>query len=612
MKHMKIPADKPMVGITDEMQREVNIDLQGIIQRGMSRPQNPDERALGQFAKSYLSPDSKTEALKTLKTLLNDVGCMKTVEDLSKYIGTQAYTLTHNVFILYDGPEETNSSHWRFHISNGKLGLPDAAYYKGDVHGGKQFYNAYKHALEQIGKQLGYVGFGQFAEMEAAYAKYIENGDVEDSKIYNGAELARAYPAIYWDKVFAAYELEEAEWKHMRFIVDAPTWLRHVNSMFRTYTIDEWRLLMRVKLILSFGKFLPKSYTDAIDTVFFDLVGLQKHPKTPIYERLLRHVKGVLNLELSRAYKRTIESAEFRTEIREFVVSILGAAERRLRAAPWMQARTKATAIDKLRKLHLGVLYPTQGVNYTPPPLGKNIIENMLTLGRAESQKMLRDVRKKTTGEIWDNPVFVVNAFYMPMGNRLILPAAIVNPPFYDRKYGPGKKYGALGCVIGHEITHGFDDRGKDFDAHGNRRNWWSAADNRAYNKRTAAMEKMYNKERLLGRHIDGEMTLSENISDLGGMAVALDALKFELDKAKVSDEARLRELREFFMAYATSWREKKRVEKARLNLVVDVHSPAKYRVNNIVRHFQEWYDAFDVRAGDALYLDPDKRIVIF
>lgn len=609
---MKIPADKPAVAITDEMQREVNIDLQALIRRGITRPQNPDERALGQFAKSYLARDSKTQALATLKTMLNDVGCMKTAEDLSKYIGTQAYTLTHSVFILYDGPEETNSSHWRFHISNGNLGLPDAAYYKGDVHGGKQFYNAYKHALEYIGKQLGYVGLGQFAELEAAYAKYIEKGQEEDSKIYNGAELARAYPAIYWNKVLGAYGLEEIEWKHMRFIVDAPSWLRHVNHMFRTYTIDEWRVIMRVKLILGFGKYLPKSYTDEIDSVFFDLVGLQKHPITPTNERLLQHVKGVLNLELSRAYKRTIESAEFRAEIREFVVSILDAAERRLRAAPWMQARTKATAIDKLRKLHLGVLYPTQGINYTPPLLGENIIENILTLGRTESQKMLRDVRKKTTGEIWDNPVFLVNAFYMPMGNRLILPAAIVSPPFYDRKGGLGQKYGALGCVIGHEITHGFDDHGKDFDAHGNRRNWWSAADNRAYNKHTTVLEKLYNKERLLGQHIDGEMTLSENIADLGGMAVALDALKFELDKAKVSDELRRRELREFFMAYATSWREKKRVEKARMNLVVDVHAPAKYRVNNIVRHFQEWYDAFDVRDGDGLYLDPQERITIF
>lgn len=211
-----------------------------------------------------------------------------------------------------------------------------------------------------------------------------------------------------------------------------------------------------------------------------------------------------------------------------------------------------------------------------------------------------------------DNPVFMVNAFYIPAGNRFVLPAAIVSPPFYDSKNGPGRNYGALGCVIGHEITHAFDDNGKDYDADGNKRNWWLPADNRAYNKRTRALEELYNKERLLGKRLDGEQTLSENIADLGGLAIALDALKFELDKAGVSDEVRQHEVREFFLGYATSWREKKRTAKEKMNLVVDVHSPPKYRVNNIVRHFQEWYDAFDVREGDALYLDPKERITIF
>lgn len=612
LKHIKIPADRPAVAITDEMQREVNTDLQTLIQRSITRPKNADERAIGQFAKSYLSPDSKKVALVMLKTMLNDIGCMKTTEDVSKYMGQQLYTGVPSIFTIYDGPEEKDASHWRFHISNGDLGLPDIAYYKGEILGGKRFYNAYKTELEQLGVQLGYAGLGEFAELESVYAKYIDDADNDDSKVYSGAELARAYSAIDWVKIWGAYGLDVSEWKQMQFIVDAPSWLRHVNHMFHTYTIDTWRIWMRAKHMLFFGKLLPELYTSGMNSVFFDLVGLQKHTKIPVREQLLRMVKGFMNLELSRAYKRTIESSVFRDEVHEFIETVLVAAERRLRATTWMRPATKSTAIDKLRKLHLGVLYPMKGIDYTPPNLGSNMMENMLTLGRAESQKMLRDVRKKTTGEMWDNPVFMVNAFYIPMGNRFVLPAAIVAPPFYDRKGSLGQKYGGLGCTVGHEITHAFDERGKEYDARGNMRNWWLAADNRAYNKRTLALEKLYNKERLLGRHIDGAQTLSENIADLGGMAIALDALMFELDKAKVSDEVRTRELRDFFIGYATSWREKLRREKQYLNLVVDVHSPAKYRVNNIVRHFQEWYDAFDVRDGDELYLAPKDRITIF
>ncbi len=612
LKHMKIPSDRAAVAIVDEMQREVDIDLQALIQRAMTRPRNADEVAIGQFAKSYLAPDRKDAALTTLKTLLNDIGCMKNTNDVSAYVGQQLYSTIATVFRIYDGPEDKNSSHWRFHISNGHLVLPDIAYYKGGVTGGKQMYNAYKEALETFGTQLGYAGLGEFAELEAKYAKYIDEGYDDDSKVYSGAQLQRAYSAIDWSAIWGAYGLKELEWKAMQFVVDSHTWLGHVNHMFRTYTIDTWRLFMRAKHILYFGKYLHKSYTQAMDSVFFSLVGLERNTKLPRERELLNVITTFLNLELSRAYKKTIESSEFHDELREFVDHILNAAERRIRAVSWLRPATKQTAIEKLRKLQLGILYPMKNINYVPPKLGKDLLTNIVTLGHADSQKMLRDVRKKKTGQIWDNPVFSVNAFYIPTGNRFVLPAAIVSPPFYDRKSGPGRKYGALGCVIGHEITHAFDDNGKDYDAHGNKRNWWLPADNRAYNKRTRALEELYSKEKVLGRRLDGEQTLSENIADLGGLAISLDALKFELDKAAVSDEVRQRELREFFLGYATSWREKKRVAKEQLNLVVDVHSPAKYRVNNIVRHFQEWYDVFDVREGDALYLAPNKRIIIF
>lgn len=401
LKHMKIPKDRAAMGIVDEMQREVDSDLQALIRRSMVRPRNADEETIGQFAKSYLAPERKTDALETLKTLLNDIGCMKNTEDVSAYIGEHVYSFVPSVFYIYGGPEDKDSSHWRFHISNGHLGLPDLAYYKGDVEGGKQMYNAYKEALETIGTQLGYAGLGEFAELEAKYAKCIDDGYDDDSKVYSGAELLRAYSAIGWGSIWGAYGLKDSEWKQMQFVVDSPSWLRHVNHMFRTYEIDNWRLFMRTKHILYFCKYLPQSYAQIMDAVFFSLVGLQKRTQVPRERELLKVVSLNLNLELSRAYKKTIESPKFRTELREFVNHILDAAERRLRAVTWLRPTTKATAIDKLRRLQLGILYPTKNIDYVPPKLGKNILTNILTLGHAESQKILRDVRKKKTGQIW-------------------------------------------------------------------------------------------------------------------------------------------------------------------------------------------------------------------
>lgn len=597
--------------MTDEVQAIVDSELLVLLRRCVARPQTIEEKALGSFVSTYTAPKSDMGALAHLKDLLNSVGCMNTRDDVCVALGKSLYSKTCTLFSVYDGPEEKHTNHWRFHISNGTLFLPDLAYYKGSVVGGKHHYISYKSALEATGILLGYAGLGEFADYEAEYAVHIESGYDDDTKVYTGKELENAYSAINWSALWGAYGLDDAEWKHMRFVVDAPSWLRHVNHMMRTYTVDQWRTLFRAVHIVCFFSLLPAKYRKELEDVNEALYGLHDSEMGGDM-RLLGLVKQAMALELSRAYKRVVESPTFRNEIRKFVESIQRSAMRRIADLTWMKSATKSTAIEKLQKLHLGVLYPVQAFDYVSPKLGENSLENIIETGRANSKMSLRRVRKKLTSQIWDNPVFMVNAFYLATGNRFVLPAAIVREPFYSRNNSIGANYGALGCVIGHEIIHAFDENGKEYDAHGNLRNWWTPTDNRTFNRQTRALEKLYNKDRLLGRHIDGSQTLSENIADLGGMAIALDALKVQLELQKASTDVRKRELREFFVAYATSWREKARREKQQVNLVVDVHSPAKYRVNNIVRHFQEWYDAFDVRESDDLYLDPRERITIF
>ena len=229
-----------------------------------------------------------------------------------------------------------------------------------------------------------------------------------------------------------------------------------------------------------------------------------------------------------------------------------------------------------------GILYPDTEYNYAVPELmSDNLLKNIVLLGESKSKQDVKDVQERFTRQTWENPVFMVNAFYMSAGNQLVIPAGIVQWPFYSMDAGmEGWNFGGLGCVIGHEITHAYDTDGKEFDHEGNRRVWWSAQDNRVYNRKTRAIIALYNKAMVEGR--------------------------------RVKDDKRLEELRDFFISYAVSWREKMRREKQLQQLLTDVHAPAIVRVNMVVAHFQEWYDTFEIGPDDKLYIPPEQRIRLF
>jgi predicted metalloendopeptidase len=278
-----------------------------------------------------------------------------------------------------------------------------------------------------------------------------------------------------------------------------------------------------------------------------------------------------------------------------------------------MNPKTRIKAAAKVRNINFGVLYMTQSYNYKTPQLCDNIIMNMQILGKAYVDRAIQIVRDKYSTDLWDEvPVYNVNAYYMSSGNRLFIPAAIANWPFYCSDASIGWNYGALGSVIGHEITHAFDDTGRDFDQYGNRSHWWTEGDTTAYETKTRDIIALYNKSSLYSRNVNGKQTLSENIADLGGVAISLAALKVQLEKQGVTDAERLQIYRDFFQGYATSWREKERKAHCIRELIVDVHSPAIFRVNNIVPHFQEFYDAFAICVSDPMYIPPEKRLRIF
>ena len=292
---------------------------------------------------------------------------------------------------------------------------------------------------------------------------------------------------------------------------------------------------------------------------------------------------------------------------------IIDSAIKRLGTIEWMQPKTRLKAIKKVKSIHMGVAYP----NIMPkdPDVILNpeqFIKNIFLLGNAEFQRDLKNANTKLNPEKWEDAIFEVNAYYYNEGNRLILPAGILKYPFYDQSASDGWNLGGIGATIGHELTHAFDMDGKDYDENGNRNPWWTSDDNKKYNQKTKSIISLYDKTKYFNQYINGTLTLSENISDLGGLALSLMTLKTRLEKRKVNNEVRMKELCEFFISYAVSWRTKEKRKKAMQSLFTDLHSPPIARVNNIVRQFDDWYECFDIKPGNILYTAPEERIRIF
>jgi predicted metalloendopeptidase len=355
---------------------------------------------------------------------------------------------------------------------------------------------------------------------------------------------------------------------------------------------------------------------EPFDNWYFDLYEYrlrgqtEKRPKNILTLHLAKQWLGsslgnvYINNYVSKNIKR--KAIKIANEIKHSAAEVAG-------STSWLEPQTQKKAAAKVKSIYLGVAYPTVIHNDKKIKLHpEKLIENILHLAASDFMNESKKIDSKLTEGEWDDDVFAVNAYYYNEANRLILPAGILQWPFFHEAASDGWNFGGIGASIGHEISHAFDNDGKDYDEHGNKNPWWSKEESAAYQKKTKALVELYSKTKYFGHPLNGYLTLSENIADLGGVDIALAALKAVLKQRKAGPEVVKKELRDFFMSYAVSWRTKEKKAKAMQILFMDVHSPPPARVNNIVCQFDEWYEAFDVKPGEALYKDPQHRIRIF
>jgi putative endopeptidase len=352
-----------------------------------------------------------------------------------------------------------------------------------------------------------------------------------------------------------------------------------------------------------------------VDNVFEFSRVLSGQPELPArWQRGVGLVNGVLGESVGQEYVRRHFPASSKKMMEELVANLQGAMRKRIEGAAWMTPATRAAALKKLAMQRVKVGYPDKWRDYSGLDIDSaDLYGSLKRAQRFHASYYFDRLGKKVDRDEWLMTPQTVNAYFNPTGNEIVFPAAMLQPPMFDPKADPAVNYGAIGSVIGHEITHGFDDQGRQFDEVGALRDWWSPADSDRFNSEAAKLVEQYGAfEEMPGMKVNGKLTLGENLGDYGGVRIALDAYRASLNGRPADVKDRLTGDQRFFLAFAQGWRNKLRDDLKRMLLVSDVHSPLRWRVDGTLRNIDEWYAAFGIKRGDPVYLEPEARVRIW
>lgn len=621
----RMPPINTSYGVSEEVEAEINERLLKIMKRCQQKAAEGKpttgrreelEDAIGRLALSALREEKQKYSVEYLKRGLRSIGCLRGETDISQVLGTMCRFRIPTVLSIEISPElRGGKAVYVLAITPGSLGLPDTRYYAAAAPGKTDVLFAYTKLLRQVTGALDTDDIATVIPLEGEMSTLLEASGSDDPTYYKSLKaLSTAYPKIAWGPFFAGFGLREDQISEVR--VDSAAWLKYVNGLITKLPLEQWYKLFALHTILHALPFLPPPF----DTWHFELFekmlrGQQK--KLPQIDLTLKILKEKFGYALDYFFIEENLDPGFKSQATAFVRHILKTASLRVRELEWLGEKSKVAAAKKIENVAVSVAW-AQELREHPraPPLLQtdNLLANVYLLESAYTEELLRRLPSPVNLErVWDEPAFTVNAYYYHETNQILIPAASFAWPFYSIDHGLrlGWNYGGLGAIIGHELTHAFDEDGKELNEKGESGSWWSAADLKRYKEHCAALIRVFDQAKIMGRQVSGTATLSENLADLGGLGIALDALKRELGSS-VSAEKRKHEYREFFRSYATSWRTKERVERTLQRLFMDRHAPVELRVNLIVPHFDEWYEAFDVRTGDDMYLPPEERIRIF
>ena len=548
----------------------------------------------------YSCLEAKQEnSVEFLKSVLQTLNCIKTDEDVFSHFAQLCKSKFYSIFKLQYNIEADKTI--RLCIDATSPGLY-SSYYT-DPHIMKH----YNVLLEHLEKEFDWP-LKKTLALEKAIMYRSNEYSSEDKYKIKGSKLPHKFPGIPWKLWFQILGIEG--WGKMTMYYTSPRWIRYIGKIIRQVPVEYWKIYLARCYIINSLKYLPAPYS-TWDYEFFGKATTGQKEMGSRQEILVAIVYDYLYDMFSKIFWEEAGEPKLVPEIRKFASRLVESAKHRLLMTEWLKPATRAYAAKKVDKMAIETVRPDE---WAPMPRckldSKNLLKNIFLLGEMNVQNMIERVGQKY--KYWEEGIYRVNAYYFNENNEMMIPYGTCLFPFYKRG-ALGFSYGALGSIIGHEMCHGFDNDGKDYDFAGVKKKWWTPSDNREYHERTKSLIKLFSAQKVEGKHVDGERTLSENIADLGGVGISLHALKQELQEKNIFEAERVKEeYKNFFISFATSWRTKYRHTKLKTSLGIDYHAPAFLRVNLVVPQFDEWYYAFDVKKGDALWIEPEERIRIF
>jgi putative endopeptidase len=601
----EIPADQGSASVSYDVYNRSQDQLRTLIETADGSTQ------IGALYKSFVD-EAKVEAVddKPLKADLARIAAIKTKADFAVAMGHTQGGFGSGVFALDIAPDAKNPEINVLYIGQAGLGLPDRDYYLTD--GFKPQLAAYVAFVERSLKMAGYPDPAKSAadvvafETRIAKVSWAVADRREIEKTYNPTTLAElpAYAPFPWAPYLSAAGMPGLT----KVVLGEKTAVRDIAKVYDETPLETLKAWQTFNIIAETSPYLSKRFVDSRFEYVKALTG--QSALRPRWKRGVQLVDGSLGEVVGQTYVAKYFPPSSKAQMVELIANLKTAMAARIQAAPWMSPATKAEAQTKLSKMSVMVGYPDKWRDYSGLKLDvDDLYGNVAASRRFEWAYTLGDLGKPVDHGKWGMTPQTVNAYNGGLENKIVFPAGILQAPFFDPAADPAVNYGSIGAVIGHEISHGFDDQGRKIDATGQLRDWWTAEDAKRFDAQADVLGKQYDGyEPVPGSHINGKLTMGENIADLAGLQVALDAYHASLGGKPAPVIGGLTGDQRLFLAFAQSWRNKSRPDSLKQQMASDPHSPSSFRVIGPTRNVDAWYDAFGVKPGDTYYLKPEDR----
>ncbi|HSD74101.1 MAG TPA: M13-type metalloendopeptidase [Steroidobacteraceae bacterium] len=617
----EIPADRSNYGAFIALDDQAQADLREIVEaasRDPARVPGSDAQKIGDFYLSYMDT-ARADALglTPLEPALERIEAIRDRKGLNEYFGyTERLGVIHPIW-LYVAQDEKNTTAYIPYVFQKGLTLPDRDYYlKAD----EKFVAIRAKYVAYVTQLLTRAGAADAAaaaqrilalETRLAQAHWtrVQNRDaVATYNKYTTAKANELTPGFDWNIFFAAAGVPAQD-----FVITQPSFFTALGAALKEIPVADWKVYLKFKLIDTYAPYLSADLVD----LNFDLHGRTLKGIAeirPRWKRAIEAIDDTMGELAGRLYVEKHFTPDAKKRMDQLVANLLEAFHLSIDELEWMSPATKVQAQQKLAAFTVKIGYPTKWKDYSALVISKDdLVGNVLHSAAVEHVRAVGKLGTPVDRTEWLMTPQTVNAYYYPPMNEIVFPAAILHPPFFNVAADDATNYGAIGAVIGHEISHGFDDQGRKYDGQGNLRDWWTEEDAERFKQRAAKLVAQYSAySPIEGMTVNGELTLGENIGDLSGLAVAYKAYRLSLHGQPAPVIDGFTGDQRFFMGWSQVWRRKYREEDLRSRLMTDPHSPSEYRCNGIVTNMNEFYRAFDLKPGDDLYRAPEERVEIW